>query len=74
MLARSGQMTPDLLFYPVSDEGETDTRVPDGKVLHPTPQDRIDPSDHLTDWLRLGVPENASEFVEQGRPFLALGQ
>jgi hypothetical protein len=39
-------MTPDLLFYPVSDVGETPARVANREVLHPTAQDRVDLLDH----------------------------
>ena len=41
-LARPSQMTPDLLFYPVSDVGETPARVANREVLHPATQNRID--------------------------------
>ena len=73
MLARPGQMTPNLLFYPVSDIGETPARMPDGKVFHPTTQDRINLLDHSAHRLRARGPENLPELVEQGRPFLAFG-
>jgi hypothetical protein len=46
-------VAPDLLFYPVLDEGEARTGVPDPKVVRPTAQRRIDrlhdPS-HGCDW------------------------
>ena len=69
-LARSGQMAPNLLFYPVSDEGETPTRVAYREVLDPTTQDRIDLFDQPSDWLRTRSPENLFELAEQRRPLL----
>src|SRR5215472_1993999 len=65
---------PDLLFYPVSDVGETPARVADREVLHPTAQDRVDLLDHTVQRLGARDPENLFEFAQQGRPFLAFRQ
>src|SRR5262245_10018190 len=48
-LACSSQVVPNLLLYPVADEGEAATRMADRKVLHPAAQDRIDIRNHLCD-------------------------
>jgi hypothetical protein len=61
MLARPGQMTPNLLFYPVSDIGETPARMSDGKIFHPTTQDRINLFDHSAHRLRTRGPKNLPE-------------
>ena len=73
-LARSGQMSPDLLFYPVSDVGETPARVADGEVLDPTPQNRMDLLDHPAHGLRTRGPEDRFELAQQGRPLLIFRQ
>jgi hypothetical protein len=52
---------------PVSDVGETDTRVAYGEVLHPTTQNRVDLLDHLLHRPGAGSPEDVSELAEQGR-------
>jgi hypothetical protein len=65
---------PDLLFYPVSDVGETPARVADREVLHPTAQDRVDLLNHPTHRLGARDPEDLFEFAQQGRPFLAFRQ
>ena len=56
-LARPSQMSPNLLFYPVSDVGETPARVADREVLHPTAQDRVDLLDHAAHGLGARDPE-----------------
>src|SRR5215831_3921598 len=73
-LTRPGQMSTDLLFYPVSDIGETPARVADGEVLDPTPQNRIDLLDHPAYGLRTRGPEDLFELAQQSRPLLTFRQ
>src|SRR5713226_7494749 len=72
--AQSGphQMTPNLHFYPVSDLRKAPTRMTDPKIVHPSPEDRIDHLNHLLHGLADVVPENFPELGKERRSFLHL--
>ena len=53
-------MAPDLLLHPIFDEAEALAGVPNGEVMHPTSQHRIDQLDHSAHRLGLVSP---AEFV-----------
>src|SRR5437879_4490514 len=42
------QVPPDLLFYPSFNHREASTRIPNPKIIHPAPQDRINPLNHFS--------------------------
>jgi hypothetical protein len=65
-------VTPDLLFYPVSNEAEALTGVSDGEVVHPAPQYRVDQLDYPIHRLGLESPEHILEFTQQRRTLLHL--
>ena len=62
-LAPSGahQMPPSLLFQPDLNVGRAPARVPYCKVVHPTPQNRIDQFDHPPYGLADVAPEDFLE-------------
>src|SRR5215831_10007290 len=66
-------MSPDLLFHPSFDHGETPTRIADPKVVHPAAQDRIDYLNHLPHGLADLTAEDLPELAEQRFPLLLLG-
>src|SRR5258706_11850283 len=70
-LSGSGQMAPNLLFYPVSDVPEAPARMSDREVVYPAPQNGIDLFDQLTDGPRAKASENRLELAKQGRPLFA---
>jgi hypothetical protein len=49
------QMTPDLLLHPVFDEAEALAGMPHRKVVHPSPEHRIDQVYHPFNRLPTGV-------------------
>ncbi|MCY1354138.1 hypothetical protein D9M68_491500 [compost metagenome] len=57
-------MAPDLLFYPVLDESEALVGVPNGEVIHPAPQHRVDQLYHPIHRLRLVSPEYLLELAQ----------
>ena len=59
-LSGSGQMAPNLLFYPVSDVPEAPARMSDREVVYPAPQNGIDLFDQLTDGPRAKASKNVS--------------
>src|SRR5215469_6586383 len=52
------QMAPDLQLHPAFNELEAATRVPDGEIAHPAPQDRIDEGHHRLHGLRSISPKD----------------
>src|SRR5271165_5396172 len=67
-------MPPYLLLYPAFDHFETNTRMADPKVVHPTTQDRIDFLNHILDGPADMLPEDLPELFKQRCPFLQLGR
>src|SRR5262249_38135260 len=65
-------MAPDLLFHPVSNEGEALTGVTDREVIHPSTQHRVDLRDHPLHGLRSIAAEHTLELPQQCRSFLEL--
>ncbi len=57
-------MTTDFLLYPVSYEGEALAGMPDGEVIHPAPQHRVDQLDYPIYRLGLESPEHVLEFAQ----------
>src|SRR5215472_15635968 len=51
------QMAPELQLHPAFDELKAATRVSDGKIVHPAPQDRIDEGHHRLHGLRSVSPK-----------------
>jgi hypothetical protein len=70
-LGGAGQMAPNLLFYPVSEIYEAPARMSDREVIHPSPQNRIDLFDQLSDGPGTKASENRLELAQQGRPLFA---
>ena len=68
------QMPPHLLLHPELNVGKAPARVPYRKVVHPTPQNRIDEFDHPPYGLADASSENAFELPQECRPFLQLRQ
>ena len=68
----SHHVPPDFLFYPVLDKRKTPTGVPYRKVVHPAPQDRVDPFDHLTYRVALVPPEDLPELRQYRRSLFQL--
>jgi hypothetical protein len=58
------QMTPDLQLHPAFNKLKTATRVSNGKVIHPAPQDRIDHLNHFSHRLADVASEDLPEFCE----------
>src|SRR5712692_8504878 len=71
-LSGSGQVAPNLLFYPVSDVPEAPARMSDREVVYPAAQKGIDLFDQLTDGPGAKASENRLELAKQGRPLFAL--
>src|ERR1700686_1367493 len=65
-------MSPNLLFYPVSDKRKAFTRIAYGKVVHPTAKDRVDLLDHPFHRLADILSEDLLQLCQQRRPFLQL--
>jgi hypothetical protein len=63
-------MPPDLLLHPVFDKREVPTRVSYRKVVHPAPQNRVDPFDDPLHRLAGVPPEDLFELVQQRRALL----
>src|SRR5438132_7242080 len=51
-------MAPHLLFNPVFHKREASAGMPDGKVIDPAPQNRVDERNHSADGLGGEPPEN----------------
>src|SRR6516225_8850914 len=68
------QVPPHLLLHPVLDVAEAPARIPDGKVLDPAAQDRVDVGHHPLHRMGLKAPEDALELLQQRRPLLHLGR
>jgi hypothetical protein len=56
-------MSPHLLLHPVFDIAKGLTGMTTRKVVHPTPQDRIDDFNHSPDGLRLEASEDLFELA-----------
>src|SRR5258708_30005801 len=65
-------MSPNLLFYPVSDKRKAFTRIAYCKVVHPTAKDRVDLLDHPFHRLADILSEDLLQLCQQRRPFLQL--
>jgi len=63
-LPGSHQMSPKLLLHPELDIGKAPARVSYGKVVHPTPQNRIDKFDHPSYGLADVFPEDFLELLQ----------
>src|SRR5712691_9223957 len=70
-LARARQMVPNLLFDPVADVREAPARMADRKVLHPSPQNRVDFRNHLAEGPGPMAAENRLERAQQRRPLFS---
>src|ERR1700731_2050676 len=68
------QLAPDLLLYPILDEAEALTGVPNREVVHPSPWHRIDQVYHPFDRLRPVSAEHRFELPHQCRPLFELGR
>src|SRR5664280_979151 len=66
-------MPPYLLLYPAFDHFETNTRMADPKVVHPTAQNRIDFRNHGLDGPADVLSEDLPEPFKQRYPLLQLG-
>ena len=66
------QMVPNLLFDPVANVREASARMPDGKVLHPASQHRVDFRNHVADGPGPMAAENLLERAQQRRPLFPL--
>src|SRR5712691_2966863 len=64
-LARARQMVPNLLFDPVADVREAPARMADRKVLHPSPQNRVDFRNHLAEGPGPMAAENLLERAQR---------
>jgi hypothetical protein len=67
-------MTPHLLLHPGVDKPKALTGVPNRKVLHPAPQDRVDHLNHPLHGLGLKAAEEVFEFAQQRGPLAQLGR
>jgi hypothetical protein len=65
-------VTPDLLFYPVSNEAQAHAGVSDGEVVHPATQYRVNQLNYPTHRLGLESPEHILELNQQRRTLLHL--
>src|SRR6516225_6727814 len=65
-------MASDLQLHPAFDELKAATRVSDGKIVHPAPQDRIDEGHHRLHGLRSVSPKELAQLAEQRRTLLQL--
>jgi hypothetical protein len=70
-LTRARQMVPDLLFDPIADVREAPTRMADRKVLHPTPQNRVDFRNHYAEGQGTMAAEDLLERAQQRRPLFS---
>src|SRR5215469_14349459 len=68
----SHHVPPDFLFHPILDKRKTPTGVPYRKVVHPSPQDRVDQFDHLSYRLAIVPPEDFPKFRQYCRPLFQL--
>src|SRR5215472_2738008 len=66
-------MTPYLRFYPVSNQREASTRIPNPEIVHPPPQDGIDYLNHYSHWLADMSPEDFPELGKKCLPLLLPG-
>src|SRR5664279_3557493 len=66
-------MPPYLLLYPAFDHSETNTRMADPKVVHPTAQNQIDFRNHGLDGPADVLSEDLPEPFKQRYPLLQLG-
>src|ERR1700756_3004277 len=64
-LSGTHQMPPDLRLDPELNVGEAPARVPHRKVVHPTPQNRIDKVDHPSYRLADVSPEDFFKLLQQ---------
>src|SRR6266404_7691361 len=65
-------MSPNLLFYPVSDKRKAFTRIAYRKVVHPTTKDRVDLLDHPLHRLADILSEDLLQLCHQRCPFFQL--
>jgi hypothetical protein len=66
-------MTPDPLLNPAFDHSKTDARMTDPKVVHPTPQNRIDFRNHNLDGPADMLSEDPLSFSYSAVRFFSLG-
>lgn len=65
-------MPTDLLLYPGANEAEALAGMPEGQVVHPSPQDRVDQLNHPIYRLGLKSPEHVVELTQQRRTLFQL--
>src|SRR5438105_54377 len=69
-LPGSHQVPPNLLFYPVFNKREAPARMPHRKVVHPSPENRVDQFDHPSNRLAGEPSEHIPELPQQRRSLL----
>jgi hypothetical protein len=73
VLSGAHQVSPNLLLHPELNVGKALARVPHRKVVHPSPQNRIDEFNHSPYGLADVSPEDFLQLPQECRPLLRLG-